>query len=89
MKTLLRSAKIFWYVVGSGVFIFGVMVSVSVLFGAAGSDGNQWLAGLLGLFVFWYACSTYKRKAVELMNEQLKEIQQEKENDDEHGDDSL
>jgi hypothetical protein len=88
MKNFLRSAKIFWYVIWSGAFIFGCMVSVMVVLGVAGSDGNQWLAGLFTLAVFWYASSTYKKKAMALMDEQLKEIQKERE-DDEHSDDSL
>ena len=83
-----RAIKTVWYVVWSGVFIFGAFASAMVLFGFAGTDGNQWLAGLFGLIVFWYACSTYRKKAMELMDETVKEVQKEKE-DDEHSDDSF
>lgn len=89
MKDSLRGLKIFWYVIWSGAFIFAAFVSAMVLLGFAGTDGNQWLVGLFGVIVFWYACSTYRRKAMELMDEQVKDIQKERDDDDEHSDNSF
>jgi len=82
-----RAIKTVWYVVGSGVFIFAAMASLMVLLGFAGTNGNQQIAGLFTMIVFWYASSTYRKKGLALMDEALKE-QQGKDND-EHSDDSF
>lgn len=89
MKNFLRSAKIFWYVLGSCAFLFGCMVSLSVLLGLAGTDNGAPLAGLFSLIVFWYAASTYRKKGTVLMDEAYKEGKKLRGEDDVDSDDQI
>jgi hypothetical protein len=58
-----------WYVSWSAAFIFGVMVSVAVLFGLVSDAPSAPYAGLFGLVVFWYAASNYRKKLTALSEE--------------------
>jgi amino acid permease len=85
MREVLKALLTIWYLIWSCVFLFGVMVSVFVFLGTAGTDHGEPLIGLFTGIVFWWASSTYRKKFLDRMEEVQKKTDnhEEDENDDE------
>ena len=65
MRDVLKTLLTLWYVLWSLIFLLAATVSMVVLLGIVGDgvDHAPWV-GLLGVVVFWYASSDYRKKFI-------------------------